>query len=117
MKTLENVPAWVFELTFPVTVCDKEGILVYMNEASIRQFSDYGGDQLLGQNLLDCHPGDSRAKVEALLQSGASNTYTIEKHGVKKLIHQSPWFENGVFGGLIEIAIPLPEGMPHFVRA
>ena len=117
MKPFENAPAWVRELTFPVTMCDRQGIIVYMNEASIRMFSKYDNGQLQGQNLLDCHPGEFRAKVETLLKSGLTNTYTIEKNGAKKIIHQSPWFENGHYAGLIEISFPLPEGMPHFIRS
>lgn len=117
MKPLENVPNWVRELTFPVTMCDRDGFIVYMNEAAIRMFSKYDNGQLVGQNLLDYHPGESRFKVEELLKTGAINTYTTEKNGAKKIIHQSPWFENGVYAGLIEIAFPLPEGMPHFIRS
>lgn len=45
-----------------------------------------------------------------------TNTYRIEKAGVKKIIHQSPLYENGVFSGLIEISLELPQSLPHFIR-
>ncbi|MDD2576134.1 MAG: diguanylate cyclase, partial [Bacteroidales bacterium] len=45
-----------------------------------------------------------------------TNAYTIEKEGLKKLIYQTPWYENGEFGGLVEFSIVIPMDMPHFVR-
>ena len=44
------------------------------------------------------------------------NAYTIEKNGIKKLIYQTPWFMDGKFSGLVEISLPLPEELPHFIR-
>jgi hypothetical protein len=54
--------------------------------------------------------------VQELLTSGRSNVYTIEKGGIKKLIYQSPWYENGKYAGLVELSLPIPKEMPHFVR-
>ena len=45
------------------------------------------------------------------------NVYTIEKHGIKKLIYQAPWYRDGEFAGLVELAIELPAELPHFVRS
>ena len=44
------------------------------------------------------------------------NAYTIEKGGVKKLIYQAPWFEDGEYRGLVEVTLVLPDVLPHFVR-
>ena len=44
------------------------------------------------------------------------NVYTIEKNGIKKLIYQSPWFENGEMKGLVELSLEIPFEMPHFIR-
>ena len=52
----------------------------------------------------------------ALLASQQPNAYTIEKSGVKKLIYQAPWFKGGEFQGLVELSLPIPFDMPHFVR-
>lgn len=30
------------------------------------------------------------------------------------MIHQLPWFFDGVFAGLVEIAVDVPEKLPHF---
>jgi hypothetical protein len=35
---------------------------------------------------------------------------------VRKLIYQAPWHENGEYRGLVEIALALPDALPHFVR-
>lgn len=104
------------EIDNAVTVCDPQGIIVYMNQKAIETFTKYGGAKLLGTNLLDCHPEPSKTKVKALLENQQANTYIIEKEGKKKLIHQVPWFDRGVFGGLIEISIQLPDEMPLFQR-
>jgi len=108
--------AWVSELPAAITVCDASGVILEMNERSRTTFAADGGAALIGTNLLDCHPGPSREKVASLLASGAPNCYTIEKQGMKKLIFQSPWFEQGKYRGFVEISIPLPEVLPHFVR-
>lgn len=56
------------------------------------------------------------AKIKQMLAEGGTNSYTIEKEGLKKLIYQSAWFENGKIAGLIELSLVIPEEMPHFVR-
>ena len=104
---------WVAEFSGAITVCDKQGIIVYMNKKSEQGF----GGNLVGQNVLDCHPEPARAKLAKLLETKAANTYTIEKSGVKKLIHQAPWFNNGEYAGFVELSIEIPFEMPHFVRA
>ena len=36
--------------------------------------------------------------------------------GIKKLIYQSPWYDNGVYAGFVELSLPVPHAMPHFIR-
>jgi hypothetical protein len=108
--------AWAKEFPAAITVCDESGVVLEMNDRSCSTFAADGGAELIGKNLLDCHPGLAREKVAALLKSGAANCYTIEKGGVKKLIYQSPWFEGGTYRGFVELSIPIPEQMPHFLR-
>ncbi len=108
--------AWVKEFPAAITVCDTSGLILEMNDRSSSAFAEEGGAALIGKNLLDCHPGPAAEKVAALLRSGSVNCYTIEKGGIRKLIYQSPWFENGTYRGFVEISFPVPEQMPHFVR-
>lgn len=104
------------ELPAAITVCDRDGIIVYMNQKSIANFAKDGGAALIGRSLYDCHPGASKEKLRALIESQKINTYTIEKNGVHKMIYQTPWFADGVFSGLIEFSFEIPAEVPHFVR-
>ena len=107
---------WFNEVPFAVTVCNKEGIILEMNEKSAVTFVKDGGKELVGKSLLDCHPEKARQQILEMMRSESVNVYTIEKNGKKKLIYQSPWYQNGIFGGLVELSIELPDEIPHFVR-
>ncbi|MBI4861685.1 MAG: PAS domain-containing protein [Candidatus Riflebacteria bacterium] len=107
---------WLTEFPGSVTVCDADGIILDMNDAAARSVASEGGRALVGKSLFDCHPEPSRTKLRHLLASRDTSVYTIEKAGVKKLIYQAPWYENGRYRGFVEISLELPEKMPHFVR-
>jgi hypothetical protein len=109
-------PSWIKEFPAAITVCDAGGIISAMNDKACTSFAEDGGAALIGTNILSCHPEPARTKLAALLASGATNIYTIEKNGVRKLIYQSPWYDNGVYAGFVELSLPIPEKMPHFVR-
>jgi len=111
-----NLHEWIKEFPGAVTVCDTEGIIIEMNDKAITTFESDGGSKLIGTNLLDCHPEPSRSQVVELLRTKKKNIYTIEKNGIKKLIYQSPWYNNGKFAGLVELSLEIPFAMPHFVR-
>jgi transcriptional regulator with PAS, ATPase and Fis domain len=108
--------AWIQEFPGAVTVCDRDGIILAMNEKSTRTFEASGGATLIGSNLFDCHPEPSRTKLKELLAAGRTNVYTIEKKGIKKLIYQSPWYEKGAYRGFVEVSLEIPFEIPHFVR-
>jgi transcriptional regulator with PAS, ATPase and Fis domain len=110
------VPDWTRELTVAITVCDKEGRILEMNEQSRQVFAKSGGGKLIGVSLLDCHPVQARQKLINLLETREVNCYTVDKDGVKKLIYQAPWYEGGEFGGYVELSMPLPQGLPNYVR-
>ena len=111
-----NIDRWVREFPAAITVCDAKGVLLTMNNRACATFEADGGEALIGTNLLDCHPEPSRTKVKQMLETGSPNVYTIEKGGIKKLIYQSPWFQDGAYAGFIELSLPIPEAMPHFNR-
>jgi transcriptional regulator with PAS, ATPase and Fis domain len=108
---------WIKEFPAAITVCDKDGILMEMNDKAALTFDEDGGRKLIGSNLLDCHPEPARTQTQELLTKQIKNVYTIEKNGVKKIIYQSPWYVNGEFAGLVEISLEIPFEMPHFIRA
>lgn len=115
---MQNDPtnAWLEQFAGAVTVCDADGILLAMNDAAAAAYASFGGRKLLGTNLLDCHPEPSRSVFRDMLATRRTNVYTVEREGRRKLVYQSPWFEQGEYRGLVEIVLPLPEHMPHFVR-
>lgn len=115
MHTTDH-PNWIKEFPAPITVCDAEGIILSMNDAALALFDGDGGEQLLGTNVLDCHPEPSRSKLIGMLKQGRANTYTIRKKGRMKLITQQPWYRDGLFAGIVEISIVLPDPLPHHDR-
>jgi hypothetical protein len=108
---------WIKEFPSAVTVCDKDGMLLEMNDKAAQGYAKDGGRALIGSNVLDCHPEPARSKTRALLASGEKNIYTIEKNGVRKLIYQSPWFIEGRYAGFVELSLEIPWEMPHFIRS
>jgi len=93
------------------TVCDLDGNVIYQNQRAKQVLGD-----ACGRNLKECHQPASWAKIVEMLSHGSSNAYTIEKGGLRKLIYQTPWYDNGTVAGLVEYSIILPENMPHKVR-
>jgi len=113
MKITED---FLKETPFAVTVCDNDGIIVYMNDKASATWEARGGASLIGKSLYDCHGERATAMIKNMLATGSTNAYTILKNGQKKLIYQSPWHKDGKVAGLIELSIVIPEEMPHFVR-
>jgi len=108
--------AWIQEFPAAITVCDADGIILEMNAASIRSNAEDGGAKLIGTNLLACHPEPSLTKLKAFMAKREPNVYTIDKRGVKKIVHQTPWHLNGAYAGFMEVVLEIPFEVPHFVR-
>jgi hypothetical protein len=107
---------WTKGAKFSVTVCDKNGKIVEMNDAAAKTFETYGGAKLVDTSIYDCHPESAREKIAKMFEGEKTNIYTIGKKGVKKLIYQGPYFDNGEFAGIVELSIEIPEDMPHHSR-
>jgi transcriptional regulator with PAS, ATPase and Fis domain len=107
---------WIESLDGAVIASDVKGDIIYLNEKAVSNFTKYGGRDLIGTNLRDCHNETSNHKIEEMKVTHEKNVYTIEKKGVKKLIYQAPWYQDGAFAGLIELSLEIPFDMPHFVR-
>lgn len=116
MNNSIDFPAnWADEVKYAVTVADKDCRIIYMNRRSRETFCK-NGENLIGHNLMDCHPEHAQKIIRRLLKEGGSNTYTITKNGVNKLIFQSSWKLNGEIAGLVETSMILPADMKHFNR-
>jgi transcriptional regulator with PAS, ATPase and Fis domain len=111
-----SMAPWAKELPASITVTAADGTILEMNAGAIATFAADGGAELIGRNVLDCHPEPARTHTEALYKNRTANHYTIRKDGRKKMIHQLPWYRDGVFAGLVEISIPIPDELPHFDR-
>lgn len=107
-----------WQKTFPgsIVVTDEKGIITEMNDFSIENFRKDGGAQLIGKNIMNCHPEPSLSKVKKLFAEASVNAYIITKNGKRKMIYQAPYFKDGCFSGMVELSLPLPDELPHYNR-
>ncbi len=109
--------SWVKGFPGAITVCNREGIILEMNDKAALVFEQDGGKKLIGSNLLDCHPEPARSKLQQMMETQQANVYTIEKKGQKKLIYQTPWYQDGLYCGFVELSLEIPFDLSHFVRS
>jgi hypothetical protein len=109
LSSIDSIPG-------SVMICAQDGTILEMNARAAIQYKKDGGLDLIGKNVLDCHPEPSRTKLQRLLDTHEINAYTIEKNGSWKLIYQSPWYKDGQPEGIIEISLEIPPELPHFKR-
>ena len=107
---------WFEKLDGNVIVSDAECRIIWMNEKALAHYEKDGGKDLIGRDLLGCPSEASRKKILEIMATGQKNVYTIEKRGRKKIIYQTPWFEDGVFKGSVELSLEIPFEMPHYIR-
>lgn len=102
-----EVAGWMNMIGCAVTICDCNGVILYMNDLSRKTFARHG--DMIGKNLFSCHSERSQQMIRHMLATGDTNAYTIEKGGIRKLIYQTPWRDStGWIAGMAEISIPLP---------
>ena len=99
-----------------VTICAKDGTILDMNGKSRRTFLKPGQEEIIGKNVLDCHPEPARSLLDDMLRNPRTNVYTVEKEGLKKLIFQTPWYDGEEYAGFMELSIVLPAEIPNRVR-
>ncbi len=51
-----------------VVICDPDHTIIYMNPAAISRYGKWGGRNLIGQSLLDCHNDRSREMIIKVLE-------------------------------------------------
>jgi hypothetical protein len=130
----DGMPRWVESFPGAVTISAADGTILYLNDKASATFAKQGGrEALVGADLMACHGEASRAIIRALGEAAAApgrggapgsrpatNAYTITKGGVHKFIYQAPWYEDGVFAGLVELSMEIPglgaPELPHFER-
>ena len=50
-----------------VVICDLEHTIIYMNPTAISRYDKWGGKNLVGRSLLDCHNPKSREMIVKVL--------------------------------------------------
>jgi len=108
--------SWVEEFPGAITVCDTTGIILEMNEKAVESHADEGGKELIGTNLIDCHPEPARTKLKELMKKRQVNVYTIENKGIRKLICQTPLYKEGKYSGFVQLTLTIPGEIPHYIR-
>jgi transcriptional regulator with PAS, ATPase and Fis domain len=113
---LIHAKSWAEEMDVRVTVCDLKGIIVYLNRASLLNLYKYGGNELIGKSIFDCHNPRSCEIIKEMLELPYVNIYMVEKAGERRLIRQFPWEEDGEHKGIIEFSFPVPFDIQVKVR-
>jgi transcriptional regulator with PAS, ATPase and Fis domain len=113
---LIHAKSWSEEMDVRVTVCDQKGIIVYMNRSAALSMHKYGGAELIGKSLFDCHNPKSCEIIGEMLEHPRVNIYIVEKAGERRMIRQFPWEEDGVNKGIIELSFPVPFDIQVKVR-
>ena len=70
-----------------VVICNLDHEIIYMNPAAVLNYEKYGGKELLGRNLLDCHNAKSCEgikKVVAWFASDETHNLVYTSHDEKR---------------------------------
>ena len=65
---------WAEEMNCAVTVCDTEGVVIYMNRRSRETFSK-NGESMVGKSMIPCHNERSQAIIHDMLDKGCKKTH------------------------------------------
>ncbi len=107
---------WIEEFPGLISVCDKDGKILVMNQKIVSLFPDRDGKAFIGTNLLDCHGQASGAQVRKLLAEQKMDIYIAEENDCQELVIHAPWYKDGEFAGLVEIAVPVDLPIRHLRR-
>ena len=112
MNQTQKQFSWSKDYPAAVTVCDTEGIIIFMNQRSMEQFQKRGGEQLLGTSLFDCHPESANRIIRKQLTTHEPNIYITQSKSGRKLVQQVPWYKDGHFAGIVETVAPIAGEIP-----
>lgn len=51
-----------------IVICNLQHEIIYMNAAAVKNYEKFGGEQLMGKNLLNCHNPKSRERIKQVVQ-------------------------------------------------
>jgi len=107
---------WLRLFPAEIMVTSTTGTILEMNKAADELFKTEGGHQLLGKNVLDCHPEPAREKLTGMMDTQTPHAYYNTEKGEKRFFFQSPWYQEGLYAGFVEVSFPVPDQIPHFLR-
>jgi hypothetical protein len=110
-------PDWINEFQGIITICDRTGKIVYLNNRAIKNFEKDGGINLLGSDIYACHPEAASIKLRKLIENCETNIYYTLRNRVRHLIHQSPLFEKGEYKWFAEFIFDIPEETITHIRS
>ena len=50
-----------------VVICDLEHTIIYMNPAAVERYAKWGGKDLMGRSLMNCHTEKSREMIQKVI--------------------------------------------------
>lgn len=53
--------------TSAIVICNLEHEIIYMNPTAAKNYAKWGGSQLIGKSLFDCHNPISKEKIEQVV--------------------------------------------------
>ena len=53
--------------TSAIVICDLDHKIIYMNPVAVKRYEKWGGANLLGKSLLNCHNEESRRKINQVV--------------------------------------------------
>jgi len=90
-----------------ITVCNKDGIILDMNDRAL-EFNDRSREDLIGANIVDCHPAPIKQQAKQLLTAGKIHTYIFDKSGKTYISYYNPWIVDGQYQGIVEFILEIP---------
>jgi hypothetical protein len=105
---------WAENSRSPITLCDGNADIVYMNKKSQSMLSK--DKNLIGKSLFDCHKIESNVIIKDVMTQQTTNTYFVVKNGKKKLVYQESIIKDGQTIGISEISVEIPENIETMYR-
>ena len=70
-----------------VVICDLDHTIIYMNSSAISRYAKWGGKDLMGKSLLDCHNEKSREMIIKVLdwfKASVNNNIVYTSYNAKE---------------------------------
>ncbi|MBE5953417.1 MAG: PAS domain-containing protein [Lachnospiraceae bacterium] len=67
MELLQYFKSIMDEDKAPIVICDLSHTIIYINPSACKHYERFGGDKLLGGNLMECHNPKSREMILKIL--------------------------------------------------